>query len=215
MTILFEDKWLLVINKPAGLLTESGDRPHPSAEKAGLDYLRAGPRGYLRAAHRLDRPTSGVLLLAKTKSALTHLMAQFEQRQTEKRYRAWVQGLPPVPQGQLTHWLYRDPTGKKALISAVEQPGSQLAELHYTLVQTNGPAALLEIHPKTGRYHQIRAQLAHIGCPVVGDVTYGGPAWQEAAIQLQACSLRFRHPNTAADLTITAPYPADWPELAH
>ncbi len=217
LSILWEDQYLLAVDKPVGLLAESGDRPHPSAEKEGLAYLQTGqspgPRGYLRAAHRLDRPTSGVLVLAKTKSALSHVMAQFERRQTEKIYRAWVSGALPAPEGTLLHWLYRDPTGKKALVSETELPGSQLAELHYAALQTQGNATFLEIRPKTGRYHQIRAQLAHIGCPVIGDTAYGGSFWTENAIQLQACALRLLHPKTEVLLNIEAPYPVDWPVI--
>jgi 23S rRNA pseudouridine1911/1915/1917 synthase len=163
---------------------------------------------YLRAVHRLDRASSGVLVLAKSKAMLSILMLQFEHREVEKTYRDVVEKAPPADSGVLTHWLKRDETGKQALVFDKALPDTQPCESEYTLLERNGAQALLEIRPRTGRFHQIRAQLAHIGCPIVGDVLYGGQFWREHEIKLHAQRLSFTHPRTGAPMVIEAPW--DW-----
>lgn len=217
MDILFEDDNLLAINKPAGLSSESGLASHPSAEKEALQYLLHIPGQapakrhlYLRAVHRLDRAASGVLLLAKSKTALSNLMAQFEHHSVEKVYVAEVATCPKESSGILRHFLKRAPDGKSALVSDEMIQGSQPAELRYRMLEKTNTGARLEIFPASGRFHQIRAQLAHIGCPVIGDVRYGGPFWREHAIKLHARRLVVRHPKNGNLLAIEAPVPADW-----
>lgn len=213
--ILFEDRDLLVINKPAGLSSESGNARHPSAEKEALEILsqklldeteglRMKIKPYLRAVHRLDRASSGVLIMAKSKAMLTVLMNQFEQRSVEKTYRAVAEKAPPAQSGILAHWLKRDESGKRALIFDKAAPDSQPCESEYKLLEMQGEQAMLEIRPRTGRFHQIRAQLAHIGCPIVGDVLYGGPFWREHEIKLHAQRLAFAHPRTDAPMVLEA-----------
>ncbi len=221
MDILFEDYYLLAINKPAGLSAENGEQRHPSAEREALFYLtrvlnekstssRLKVTPYLKVAHRLDRPVSGVLLMAKTKTALLDLMEQFESRVVEKIYMAVVAKRPPADSGILKDWLAKDPVQRKATLFKNEKKGRQYAELSYTVVQNIGPGALLEIRPATGRFHQIRAQLAQLGCPIVGDTLYGGPAWQEHEIKLHAARLTVRHPKSGETLELSAPIPASW-----
>ena len=222
MRILFEDNYLLAIDKPAGLSSESGGARHPSAEKeargvisdeGGGDISRRN-RGksptYLRAVHRLDRTASGVLLLAKTKTALSNLMAQFERHTVEKVYLAGVARIPPAGSGTLRHFLKRAPDGKSAEVFDTPVEGSQMAELSFRVLEKKGAGGLLEIFPATGRFHQIRAQLAHIGCPIDGDTRYGGPFWQENAIKLHARRLRVRHPKSGEMIVLEAPVPENW-----
>ncbi len=221
MQILFEDYYLLVINKPAGLSAESGEQRHPSAEREALFYIteelnkkstskRLKITPYLRAAHRLDRPASGVLVFAKTKMALVELMRQFEEQQTQKVYLAVTAKRPPADSGLLQNWLKKDADGRKALVFDLDKKGRQRCDLQYVVREPRGAGALLELRPATGRFHQIRAQLAHIGCPIVGDVLYGGPAWQDNEIKLHAASLTIAHPKSGEQLTFEAPLPDNW-----
>lgn len=217
MDILFEDNDLLAINKPAGLSTESGRALHPSAEKEALQYLLqkgnkapAKKMPYLRAVHRLDRAASGVLLLAKSKQVLSNLMAQFERHTIEKVYVAEVAAPPAEAGGALRHFLKRTSDGKSALVFDNPVDGSQAAALRYLVLKKKTGSAILEIFPASGRFHQIRAQLAHIGCPITGDVRYGGPFWREHAIKLHARRLVIRHPKRDETLVIEAPLPAIW-----
>ncbi|MDX1911786.1 MAG: RluA family pseudouridine synthase [Saprospiraceae bacterium] len=215
MQILFEDQDLLVVNKPAGLSTESGTAAHPSAEKEALAMYRRqldaeGSRlrltPYLRAVHRLDRASSGVLVLAKSKAALSDLMRQFEDRSVEKIYQARVQQALPETQGSLQHWLKRDESGKRALVFDVAMPEAQPCRLDYKTLEVKEGEVLLEIRPKTGRFHQIRAQLAHVGAPIIGDEWYGGAAWRPHEMLLHAVSLAFVHPRSGQKMMIEAPW---------
>lgn len=165
---------------------------------------------YLRAVHRLDRASSGVLIFAKTKAALTHLMGQFERRETEKIYRALVEKAPKTEAGKLEHFHKRTEDGKKALILTGNEAGTQPCELAYKTLRMRGKQAELEIQPLTGRFHQIRAQLAHIGCPIVGDVLYGGKALVEHEIKLHAERLTVIHPISEQQLVLEAPLGEDW-----
>ena len=221
MQILFEDYYLLAVNKPAGLSSESGRERHPSAEQEALMYftkqlqgkstskrLKATP--YLNVVHRLDRVASGVLLFAKTKTALSNLMEQFEKREVEKIYWAMVEKQPPVVSGTLTHWLKKDDGGRKAVISEKQLRDSQRCELEYKVLEAKGKYWLLEIRPFTGRFHQIRAQLAYIGCPIVGDTLYGGHLWKDNQIKLHACKLQFKHPKSGEPLELEVPTGEEW-----
>lgn len=221
MQILFEDYYLLAVNKPAGLSSESGKERHPSAEQEALMYftrqlqersaskrLKATP--YLRAVHRLDRAASGVLLFAKTKTALSNLMEQFEKGTVQKVYHAVTEVRPPAETGTLSHWLKKDPEGRKAIITEKEQRGSQFCSLEYKVLETKGKNTLLEIRPQSGRFHQIRAQLAFIGCPIAGDVLYGGKPWREHEIKLHAVRLTCRHPKTGEPFELECPPGEDW-----
>ncbi len=213
MHIIFEDQFLLAICKPAGLSTESGTHKHPSAETEAMSYYKDSlqknatakqqkPTPYLRSVHRLDRASSGVLVFAKTKAALTYLMGQFERRETEKTYRAIVEKAPVPTCGTLEHFLKKSEDGRKAIVSDTQLHGSQPCALSYTLLKMMGEQAELEIRPVTGRFHQIRAQLAHIGCPVVGDVAYGAKPLKEHEVMLHAERLKVVHPATGEVLVL-------------
>lgn len=203
--ILFEDRDLLVLNKPPGLSSESGTAAHPSAERWATAYLKSrNPsrnKVYVRAVHRLDRAAEGILLFAKNKTSLSELMRQFELRTVGKCYQTRIFGIPGVAQGTLKHYLRRDETGRRALVSDTLAPGAQEAVLHYRTLEQGEQSTVLEINLETGRFHQIRAQLAFVGWPILGDVAYGGPPWRENAIQLSAVSLTVTHPRTGEKLT--------------
>ena len=215
MQIIFEDYYLLVINKPAGLSSESGASRHPSAETEALLYFtkslnesstsnRLKPTPYLRAVHRLDRVSSGVLVFAKTKAALTHLMDQFERRELEKTYRALLEKSPKPAEGTLTHFLKKSDDGRSAIISKTQEKGSQPCELEYKVLGMRGNHTEVEIRPITGRFHQIRAQFGFIGCPVVGDVAYGGKKVVEFEVKLHAERLKLVHPKTGEEMVLEA-----------
>lgn len=216
MNILFEDNALLVIDKPAGLSTESGLAKHPSAERELSDYLYKKQGGrprhapYVRAVHRLDRPAGGLLVFAKSKTDLSALMGQFERGEVEKIYRAQTTAAPPAATGKLSHFIKKDESGRKALVFDQAAAGTQPCVLHYQLLETRGSEFLLEIVLETGRFHQIRAQLAHIGCAIAGDVQYGAPQWQENAVKLQACRLAFAHPRRGERLEFALETPENW-----
>jgi 23S rRNA pseudouridine1911/1915/1917 synthase len=217
MNILYEDHQLLVLHKPAGLSAESGDLPYPSAEKEALAYLSGQGRKnvYLRCAHRLDRPASGLLLLAKSKSALSNLMQQFEQRSVEKTYLAVTEQPAPAPEGMLEHWLSKDAGGRKSLVHDQPDLGGQAARLHYRILTRTAGRTLWCVKPETGRFHQIRAQLSHLGCPIVGDVLYGGIFWQDYQIQLHAHRMVFVHPRTTEKMIMECPIPDNWGFSGH
>ncbi|GAA0871866.1 RNA pseudouridine synthase [Gangjinia marincola] len=163
---------------------------------------------YLGVVHRLDRPTSGVLLFARTSKALTRLNKLFAARETQKTYWALVQKAPPKATDRLVHYLKRNPKQNKSFAYAEEKPDTKKAILTYTVKKKLDRYVLLEIALETGRHHQIRAQLAAIGSPIKGDLKYGAPRSNpDASISLHARSLSLIHPVKKEPLTFTAPVP--------
>ncbi len=211
ISILYEDKYLLVANKPQGLLSEPDAAGHDNVADSLLRQL--GPlRGnnILRNVHRLDRPVSGALLLARKASVLKLLTAQFASRQVAKKYWAIVSTTPAQERAELRHWLIKDNEQHKALI--YDKPNKKADEviLRYTSLQQASGQTLLEIELITGKYHQIRAQLAHIGSPIIGDEKYGSMASYKAnAIALHARSLCFTHPIGSKEMEVLASVPED------
>lgn len=212
MQVVYEDNHLLAVSKPPGLLTQPSPNENASLEtqaKAWLKekYLKPG-LVYLHAVHRLDKVTSGIVLFAKTDKALSRLNQQMRGRSIVKIYHAVVTGQLPASQGELCHQL------KHARLHATVDDDGKPAQLNYRVLARQGGLTLVEIDLVTGRYHQIRAQLAAIGCPVVGDARYGSQTGLAAeAVALHHKSMRFSHPVTQASLTLEAPYPAGWPLL--
>lgn len=195
--ILFEDKDILVVDKPAGLQVERDRFGHPSLEEEVQNYLEKYHRNhYLGIVHRIDRPVNGVIILAKTLSILKKLQIQMQEDDWEKMYRGVVVGSMPSEMGRLEHYLVKDPKQKKALIFDEMVPDSKKSTLRYAVMDEREGKSLLEIQLITGRYHQIRAQLGHIGNPIVGDRLYGSKIELENKILLQSYSLSFNHPRT-------------------
>ena len=223
MTILYEDNHLVIVNKQAGEIVQgdkTGDTPLSDIVKDWLKEKHNKPGNvYLGVVHRLDRPVSGVVLFAKTSKALPRLNKMFaEHNKVNKTYWAIVQNRPLEPQGTLTHWLTRQEKNNTARAYDRKVPGSKKAVLDYELIASGDRYHLLEIHLHTGRHHQIRCQLAKIGCPIKGDLKYGAPRSNpDGSISLHARTLTLEHPVNHESISVTAPVPDDklWLALSH
>lgn len=208
LKILFEDNDILVIDKPAGLMVEKDRWDYPSVERQMEIYMAEQKKyPYAGIVHRIDRPVSGVLLLAKRKSVLKKLNDQFRDKQIQKKYFAIIDHKPEKTSDTLIHYLERDEQNKNAIVFKRNAKGRVYCELKYQVVQEKNKTYLLEIIPVTGKFHQIRAQLSFIGCAIIGDKQYRSKtAYKENAICLHAYSLEFKHPlNNEAMKIVCAP----------
>lgn len=211
-SVLYEDNHLLAVNKPAGMLVQgdrTGDTPLVDHAKAYLKEKYHKPGAvFLGVIHRIDRPVSGVVVLARTTKALERMTRLFRERKVHKKYLAVVDGKPDPPEGRLVHWLKKNEATNKTTFFEKETAGASHSELSYKLQRVAGKTSLLEITPLTGRSHQIRVQLAALGCPIKGDLKYGGSrGTSSSAIALHASALSFNHPTTGEMLTVKAPLP--------
>lgn len=212
--VLYEDRQLLAVNKPQGLVSEYEPHLKFSLESMALNYIRSQEKYpqkcFIGLPHRLDRPVSGVVLLAKKKSALKMLVDIFAKREIEKTYLAIVRNKPPQPEAELVNWLVKDTAQRKAFIYPTQVRDAMRVVLQYKQIGESAVGYLLQIKLITGKFHQIRAQLSHMGCPIVGDAHYGSTvAYKENAICLHARSLKLVHPFTGEPLDIGAPVPDD------
>jgi 23S rRNA pseudouridine1911/1915/1917 synthase len=207
--ILFEDKDIIVIDKPAGLQVERDRFGHPSLEEDVQNYLEKYHRNhYLGIVHRIDRPVSGVIILAKSLPILKKLQLQMQEDDWEKVYRGVVEGTMPQEMGKLENYLLKDARLKKAIIFDEYEPESKKSTLRYAVMEEKEGKSLLEIQLITGRYHQIRAQLGHTGRPIVGDKLYGSQTeFPESKILLQSYSLNLNHPKTGEPMEIVCREP--------
>lgn len=223
MTVLYEDNHLIIVNKQTGEIVQgdkTGDTPLSDIVKDWLKEKHNKPGNvYLGVVHRLDRPVSGVVLFAKTSKALPRLNKMFaEHDKVSKTYWAIVQNRPEAPQGTLTHWLTRNEKNNTARAYDHEVPGSKKAVLDYKLIASSERYHLLEVHLHTGRHHQIRCQLAKMGCPIKGDLKYGSPRSNpDGSISLHARNLTLEHPVSHESISITAPVPNEklWLAISH
>ncbi|MBS0634843.1 MAG: RluA family pseudouridine synthase [Verrucomicrobia bacterium] len=202
--ILFEDNHLLALNKPAGLATQSSDHHADSLEEQAKAYIKKAHNKpgavFLHPIHRLDRPTSGVVLFAKTSKALSRLQEMMREQKLEKTYILLAEGRVEPEEGTLKHNLVHDE--HKSRVAKEGKP----AILHYKVLEYRENRSLVSVELVTGRYHQIRVQFATIGHPVVGDKKYGSKqAFHGDAIALHHKTLTFIHPVTKAPLEISAP----------
>jgi 23S rRNA pseudouridine1911/1915/1917 synthase len=203
--LVHEDDAIVVVVKPPGLLTIATERERArTAYRLLWDYL-AGRRERPFIVHRLDRETSGLLVLAKSEAVKRALQAQFEARSVERRYRALVAGRPPRAEGTLESRLAED-----RMLRVRSAASGRLAITHYRVIGRRREGTLLELRLGTGRRHQIRVQLAEAGCPIVGDVAHGGPRSATGRLCLHATRLGFVHPATQRPVAFESAPPGDW-----
>ena len=214
LQVLYEDNHIIVVNKRAGDIVQgdkTGDTPLSDVVKAYIkDKYNKPGNVYLGVVHRLDRPTTGLVLFAKTSKALPRLNKLFAEKKANKTYWALVKNTPPKQNDKLVHWLRKNPKNNKSTAFDREVEGSKKAILSYSVLKSLDNFVLLHIDLETGRHHQIRCQLAKIGCPIKGDLKYGfSRSNKDASISLHARTLEFTHPVKKEKISITAPVPND------
>ena len=212
--IIFEDNHLLIVNKRSSDIVQGDktrDVPLVELMKQYLKKKYNKPGNvYLGVPHRLDRPTSGVLMFAKTSKALSRLNLMFREREIQKTYWAVVKSTPPHKKGTLVNYLTKIESSNKSIAVSESNKDGKYSELDYQVIAKSDNYSLLEILPKTGRHHQIRVQLSKIKCPIKGDIKYGFKRTNEnASIHLHARKLELIHPVTKENLAIIAPTPED------
>jgi 23S rRNA pseudouridine1911/1915/1917 synthase len=212
--VLYQDNHILAVLKPAGLLTQGDRTGDATALDAARDYIRATSHRpgnvFIGLVHRIDRPVSGVLVLARTSKAASRLARAFHDRKVEKTYLAVVMGKPDPATGQLTGMIER--THLRSRVAAAASKRAKAAVLTYRTLANASGMSLLEVTPHTGRHHQIRVQLSATGHAIAGDVKYGAPRpLPDHSIALHAARFRFPHPVRDEVVTISAPPPAREP----
>ena len=213
--ILYEDNHLLVFNKKPGEIVQgdrTGDTPLSEDLKAFIKQRDNKPGNvFLGVPHRLDRPVSGIVIFAKTSKALERMAAMFREGSVHKTYLALCCGEPWDEEGLLEDWLSRNEKQNKSYVVREGTQGAKLARLRYRFVQRTERYSLLEVELLTGRHHQIRCQLSHMGCPIKGDLKYGAPRSNpDGGICLHSYRAVFVHPVQKVELTVEAPVPDTW-----
>lgn len=212
MEVIYEDNHLIAVNKTCSEIVQgdkTGDEPLSEKVKAYIKERYAKPGNvFVGVTHRLDRPVSGLVLFARTSKALARMNELFRTGKVHKTYWAIVKNRPPAEEGELTHWITRNEQRNKSFAHTREVPGSKKAVLRYRLIGHSERYYLLEVELLTGRHHQIRCQLAKIGCPIRGDLKYGYPRSNpDGGISLHSRSATFVHPVSKQELHLVAPTP--------
>ena len=213
MTVVYEDNHIIIVNKTASEIVQgdkTGDTPLSETVKQYLKEKYQKPGNvFIGVTHRLDRPVSGLVVFAKTSKALSRLNEMFKTKEVKKTYWAIVKNRPPLEEGTLEHWLVRNEKQNKSYAYDKERPQSKKAVLNYRLLAASDNYYLLEVDLQTGRHHQIRCQLAKMGCPIKGDLKYGfSRSNPDGSICLHARSISFVHPVSKEQITVEAPLPA-------
>jgi 23S rRNA pseudouridine1911/1915/1917 synthase len=211
--VLREDSHLLAVFKPPGWIVQGARPDQDSLLEALREWIRVRDdkpgAAFLAVVHRLDGPVSGVVVLAKRTKAASRLSREIREGRFEKEYRAVVEGTPIPPSAALLDRLVWDDDARRARVVEGSPAGSEAAELAYTVIETQRGRSLLHVRLVTGRKHQIRAQLAHRGCPILGDARYGSRERLDAGIALCAFRLAFRHPVRDEDVEVAVPAELD------
>jgi len=214
LQILFEDNHIIIVNKRAGDIVQgdkTGDKPLSEIVKEYIKVKFNKPGNvYLGVVHRLDRPTTGIVVFAKTSKVLPRLNKLFANKEVDKTYWAIVKNKPEIENNTLKHWLKKNPKNNKSTAFDKEIKDSKYAVLHYSIIKKLTNYYLLEINLETGRHHQIRSQLSKIGSPIKGDLKYGfDRSNKDASIHLHSRKLAFMHPVKKEGIEIIAPIPKD------
>jgi 23S rRNA pseudouridine1911/1915/1917 synthase len=214
LQVLFEDNHIVIINKRAGDITQgdkTGDKPLSDVVKEYIkDKYNKPGKVFIGTVHRLDRPTSGIVIFARTSKALERLNKMLRDKRIKKTYWALVKNTPKKETDTLINILKKDTKKNKSFVYKKEVEGSKNAILHYKVVQKLDNYSLLEIDLETGRHHQIRTQLSYIGSPIKGDLKYGfDRSNKDGSISLHARKIEFTHPVSKENILITSPTPND------
>lgn len=214
LQVLYEDNHIIIINKRVGDIVQgdkTGNKPLSDVVKEYIKVAYNKPGNvYLGTVHRLDRPTSGIVIFAKTSKALSRLNKLFATKDINKIYWAIIKNTPPKKEGTLINWLKKNPKKNKSFSYTKQVIGSKKAILHYKIIKKLNNYFLLEIELETGRHHQIRSQLSNIGCPIKGDLKYGFErSNKDSGINLHARQIKFIHPVSKKEISLTAPLPKD------
>lgn len=214
MEVLYEDNHIIIVNKAPGEIVQgdkTGDTPLSETVKQWIKEKYAKPGNvFVGVAHRLDRPVAGIVVFAKTSKALSRLNDMFRNGEVKKTYWAITRNKPVKDEDTLTHYITSVEKNNKSYASPTPKPGAKEARLAYRLIASSDRYHLLEVDLMTGRKHQIRVQLAAMGCPVKGDLKYGDKRSNpDGSISLMARSIRFIHPVSKKEIHIEAPVPSD------
>jgi 23S rRNA pseudouridine1911/1915/1917 synthase len=209
--IVYEDNHLIAVSKPAGVLVQADRTGDQALSESVKEYIKKKYKKpgdvFLGTIHRLDRPVSGLVVFAKTSKALSRMNALFRDKEIQKTYFALCDRKPKKLAQKLVHWLTKDNYKNLARAHEKEVKESKRAELEYQYISSANHKNLLRVQPKTGRPHQIRVQLAKMGCPIHGDLKYGADRGRDTFIYLHAYSLAFIHPVKKEKLTLYCPLP--------
>ena len=214
MQVLYEDNHIIIVYKQSGEIVQgdkTGDKPLSETIKEWIKQKYAKPGNvFLGVVHRLDRPVSGIVVFAKTSKALSRLNNMFRNGEVRKTYWAMVQTAPNMPEATLTNWLVRNEKQNKSYVYNNEMPNAKQAILKYKTIGQTEHYTLLEVNLLTGRHHQIRCQLAAMGCPMKGDLKYGARRSNpDGSISLLSHKVEFIHPVSKQKIVVVSPLPTE------